>query len=80
VSAVAHRVADDDARSVPRFADPADRADAARLLWVALQLRDEWPAQAVWPAVPSEIDDPMAAVAWTYGLTADQYSQLVRRT
>lgn len=30
--------------------------------------------------VPTEIDDPVSAAAWTYGLTADQYSQLARRT
>jgi hypothetical protein len=30
--------------------------------------------------VPADIDDPVAAAAWTYGLTADQYSKLLRRT
>jgi hypothetical protein len=30
--------------------------------------------------VPTDIDDPVAAAAWTYGLTADQYSKLLRRT
>lgn len=30
--------------------------------------------------VPAAIDDPVAAAGWTYGLTADQYAQLARRT
>jgi len=30
--------------------------------------------------VPTSIDDPLAAAGWTYGLSAAQYSQLVRRT
>jgi hypothetical protein len=30
--------------------------------------------------VPADIDDPVAAAAWTYGLTAAQYAQLARRT
>ena len=30
--------------------------------------------------VPGAIDDPVAAAGWTYGLSADQYSRLVRRT
>jgi hypothetical protein len=29
---------------------------------------------------PAEIDDPVAAVAWTYNLTRDQYAALQRRT
>jgi len=31
-------------------------------------------------SVPADIDDPVAAAAWTYGLTADQYAKLLRRT
>lgn len=30
--------------------------------------------------VPASIDDPVAAAAWTYGLTSAQYAQLARRT
>lgn len=30
--------------------------------------------------VPGHLDDPVAAAAWTYGLSADHYSQLARRT
>jgi hypothetical protein len=30
--------------------------------------------------VPGAIEDPVAAAGWTYGLSADQYSRLVRRT
>ncbi|WP_327096210.1 hypothetical protein OIE68_40825 [Nocardia vinacea] len=30
--------------------------------------------------VPEWIDDPVAAAGWTYGLSGDQYAQLVRRT
>jgi hypothetical protein len=30
--------------------------------------------------VPSAIDDPVAAAGWTYGLSAEQYSRLLRRT
>ncbi|TDB96328.1 DUF6745 domain-containing protein [Actinomadura sp. 7K534] len=30
--------------------------------------------------VPGGIDDPVAAAGWTYGLSGDQYSRLVRRT
>ncbi|WP_171068787.1 DUF6745 domain-containing protein [Actinomadura geliboluensis] len=30
--------------------------------------------------VPAAIPDPVAAAGWTYGLSADQYSRLVRRT
>ncbi|MBO3744830.1 hypothetical protein J5X84_02030 [Streptosporangiaceae bacterium NEAU-GS5] len=30
--------------------------------------------------VPPWVDDPVAAAAWTYGLTPDQYSLLARRT
>ncbi|MGH3394491.1 MAG: DUF6745 domain-containing protein [Streptosporangiaceae bacterium] len=30
--------------------------------------------------VPADIDDPVAAAAWTYGLTGAQYAQLARRT
>jgi hypothetical protein len=30
--------------------------------------------------VPADIDDPVAAAAWTYGLTAAQYAELARRT
>ncbi|MBG0815261.1 DUF6745 domain-containing protein [Planomonospora sp. ID82291] len=30
--------------------------------------------------VPRFLDDPVAAAAWTYGLSADHYSRLVRRT
>ncbi|WP_219471585.1 DUF6745 domain-containing protein [Nonomuraea rhizosphaerae] len=30
--------------------------------------------------VPGSLDDPVAAAAWTYGLSAHQYAQLVRRT
>ncbi|MFG2248351.1 DUF6745 domain-containing protein [Spirillospora sp. NPDC048823] len=30
--------------------------------------------------VPGGIEDPIAAAGWTYGLSADQYSRLVRRT
>ncbi|GAA4595027.1 hypothetical protein GCM10023194_63570 [Planotetraspora phitsanulokensis] len=30
--------------------------------------------------VPASFDDPVAAAGWTYGLSADQYSLLVRRT
>jgi hypothetical protein len=30
--------------------------------------------------VPGAIGDPVAAAGWTYGLSADQYSRLVRRT
>ncbi|WP_242902784.1 DUF6745 domain-containing protein [Actinomadura terrae] len=30
--------------------------------------------------VPGSLDDPIAAAAWTYGLPADAYSLLVRRT
>ncbi|WP_431904572.1 DUF6745 domain-containing protein [Nonomuraea sp. bgisy101] len=30
--------------------------------------------------VPGFLDDPVAAAAWTYGLSAEQYSLLVRRT
>ncbi|MGI5207145.1 DUF6745 domain-containing protein [Spirillospora sp. CA-108201] len=31
-------------------------------------------------AVPGVFDDPLAAAGWTYGLSAEQYSRLVRRT
>jgi hypothetical protein len=31
-------------------------------------------------SVPADIDDPIAAAGWSYGLTADQYARLVRRT
>ncbi|WP_433330328.1 DUF6745 domain-containing protein [Spirillospora sp. CA-294931] len=31
-------------------------------------------------SVPGEIDDPIAAAGWSYGLTGDQYAQLLRRT
>ncbi|SNR27879.1 DUF6745 domain-containing protein [Actinomadura mexicana] len=31
-------------------------------------------------AVPGAFDDPLAAAGWTYGLSADQYARLVRRT
>lgn len=31
-------------------------------------------------AVPGAFDDPVAAAGWTYGLSADQYARLVRRT
>jgi hypothetical protein len=31
-------------------------------------------------AVPRSIDDPVAAAAWSYGLSAAQYAQLARRT
>jgi hypothetical protein len=31
-------------------------------------------------AVPRDIDDPVAAAAWSYGLSGAQYAQLVRRT
>ena len=31
-------------------------------------------------AVPGVFDDPVAAAGWTYGLSADQYARLVRRT
>jgi len=30
--------------------------------------------------VPSNFDDPVAAAGWTYGLSADQYAMLLRRT
>ncbi|NUR91192.1 MAG: hypothetical protein HOY71_44560 [Nonomuraea sp.] len=30
--------------------------------------------------VPPDVDDPLSAAGWTYGLTGDQYSQLSRRT
>ncbi|WP_207933398.1 DUF6745 domain-containing protein [Actinomadura sp. GC306] len=30
--------------------------------------------------VPGAFDDPVAAAGWTYGLSGDQYSRLVRRT
>lgn len=30
--------------------------------------------------VPGAIEDPVSAAGWTYGLSADQYSRLVRRT
>ncbi|WP_433474145.1 DUF6745 domain-containing protein [Spirillospora sp. CA-142024] len=30
--------------------------------------------------VPGAFEDPVAAAGWTYGLSADQYSRLVRRT
>ncbi|MGV9775252.1 DUF6745 domain-containing protein [Streptosporangium sp. NPDC003464] len=30
--------------------------------------------------VPGSLDDPIAAAGWTYGLSAEQYSLLVRRT
>lgn len=30
--------------------------------------------------VPAFIDDPVAAAGWTYGLSAEQYSRLLRRT
>ena len=30
--------------------------------------------------VPADIDDPVAAAGWTYGLTGEQYARLVRRT
>jgi hypothetical protein len=30
--------------------------------------------------VPAEIDDPVAAAGWSYGLSGPQYAQLVRRT
>ncbi|MEU8305231.1 DUF6745 domain-containing protein [Actinomadura sp. NPDC048955] len=31
-------------------------------------------------AVPGVFDDPLAAAGWTYGLSAEQYARLVRRT
>ena len=31
-------------------------------------------------SVPADIDDPIAAAGWSYGLTAHQYARLVRRT
>jgi hypothetical protein len=31
-------------------------------------------------SVPPELDDPVAAAGWSYGLTATQYARLVRRT
>jgi hypothetical protein len=31
-------------------------------------------------SVPPELDDPVAAAGWSYGLTAAQYARLVRRT
>jgi len=31
-------------------------------------------------AVPRSVDDPVAAAAWPYGLSAAQYAQLARRT
>jgi hypothetical protein len=30
--------------------------------------------------VPGSLDDPIAAAGWTYGLSAEQYSLLLRRT
>ena len=30
--------------------------------------------------VPASLDDPVAAAGWTYGLSAEQYSLLLRRT
>jgi hypothetical protein len=30
--------------------------------------------------VPGFLDDPLAAAGWTYGLSAEQYSRLLRRT
>jgi hypothetical protein len=68
VSAVAHRVADDGARSVPSLSDPADRADAARLLWVALQLRDEWLGVGL-STLPADRAAAEQAVSGLYQLT-----------
>jgi hypothetical protein len=31
-------------------------------------------------SVPADIDDPVAAAGWSYGLTGPQYAQLARRT
>lgn len=31
-------------------------------------------------SVPSDLDDPVAAAGWSYGLTGEQYARLVRRT
>lgn len=31
-------------------------------------------------SVPADLDDPVAAAGWSYGLTGDQYAQLLRRT
>lgn len=31
-------------------------------------------------SVPADIDDPVAAAGWSYGLSATQYAQLLRRT
>ncbi|GAA2858273.1 hypothetical protein GCM10020220_054280 [Nonomuraea rubra] len=30
--------------------------------------------------VPGHFTDPLAAAGWTYGLSAEQYSRLLRRT
>ncbi|MDL4773116.1 DUF6745 domain-containing protein [Actinomadura xylanilytica] len=31
-------------------------------------------------SVPADLDDPVAAAGWSYGLTRDQYARLLRRT
>jgi hypothetical protein len=31
-------------------------------------------------SVPADLDDPVAAAGWSYGLTGDQYAQMLRRT
>ncbi|NDU76256.1 hypothetical protein GWI34_27040 [Actinomadura sp. DSM 109109] len=62
----------------PGFDDPGQKARV--LLAVNGSVERDGSRRRYGLAVPGFFDDPLAAAGWTYGLSADQYARLVRRT